>query len=92
MRDRQICIRHVADELDISKTLLVEIISDYLGMKVCTRWIPKLFRPLQRANRVDCCEELPESCNQDPTGVFGRIATRNKTWIHHCDPLSQQEA
>ena len=52
----------------------------------------KLFTPLQRANRVDCCEELLENCAQDSTGVFGRIVTGNETWIHHHDPLSQQEA
>ena len=38
MRDRQISIRHIADELATSKTSLYEIGSDYLGVeKVCTR-------------------------------------------------------
>ena len=41
----------VADELSISKTLLYEIIIDYLRMTtVCMRWVPKLFTPLQHAN------------------------------------------
>ena len=40
MRNRQISVGHVADELDISKTSLYEIIGDHLGMKsVCTRWM-----------------------------------------------------
>ena len=55
MRDRQISIRRLAEELAISKTTIHEI----MGMKkVCTRWIPKLLTPIQRANRVDCCQEL----------------------------------
>ena len=38
MHDRQISVRRIDDELDISKTSLYEIISDCLGMKkVCTR-------------------------------------------------------
>ena len=79
MHDRQILVRRVADELAISKTLLYEIISDYLGMKkVCTRWVPKL----QRANRVDCGEELLKNCNQDSTGFFDRIVTEDEIWIH----------
>ena len=91
--DRRISVRRVADELTISKTSLYEITSDYLGMeKVFTRWILKLLTPLQRADRVNCCEKLLENCNQDPTEFFSRIVTGDETWIHHYDPLSQQEA
>ena len=93
MRDRQISVRRIADELGISKTSFYEIMSDYLGMKkVCTRWVPKFFTSLQRTNRVDCYEELLENCKQDPTGFFDRIVMRVEMWIHHYDPLSQQEA
>ena len=58
------------------------------GRRFCTRWVPKL----QCANRVGCCEELLENYNQDSAGFFGRLVTRNEAWIHHYDPLSQQEA
>ena len=45
MRDRQISVRRVADEVGISKTSLYEIMSDYLAMKkVCKRWAPPRFR------------------------------------------------
>ena len=74
------------------KMSLYEIISDYLEMKkVCTRRVPKLLAPPQRANRVDCCEELMENCNQDPTAFFSNIMTEDQTWIYHYHPLSQQE-
>ena len=90
MCDRQVSVQRVVDELDISKTLLYEIISDYLRMKkICTRWVPKLLTPLQLADRVDCCEEFLENCNQDPIGFFLSYCYG---WIHHCDPPSQQEA
>ena len=60
MRNRQISVQCIADELDISKTSLYGIMSDYMGIKkVCTSCVPKFFTLLQRANRVDCCcEEL----------------------------------
>ena len=46
--------------------------SDYLGIKkVCARWVPKL----QHANRIECCEELLDSDNQDPNEFFCRILT-----------------
>ena len=80
MRDGQNSVQHLANELGISKTSLYTIMSDYLRMKkVCTRWVPKLSTPLQRANQVHCCEELLENCNQDSTGVFGRIVTWDET-------------
>ena len=67
--------------------------SDYLEMeKICSRWVLKLFTSLQCVNRVDCCEELLENFNQHPTGFVGRIMTKDETWIHHYDPLNQQEA
>ena len=37
-------------------------------------------------------EELLENCNQDPAGFFGRIVTRDETWICHYGSLNQQEA
>ena len=72
---------------------LYEIVSGYLEMKkVCTRWVPKLLTPLQHANRIDCCEELREDCNPDPSECFDRMVTEDETWIQHYDPLDQQEA
>ena len=54
MRDRQISIRRLAEELPI----VHEIMSNHMGMKkVCTRWRPKLSTPIQCAHRVDCCQE-----------------------------------
>ena len=93
MRDRQISVRRVADQLDISKTIVCEILNDHLGMKkVYTKWVPKLLTPLQRANRVECFEELLQESNEDPIDFLGRIVTGDETWIHHYDPLSQLEA
>ena len=93
MRDRQISVRRVADELGIPKSSVHEIMSNELGMrKVCTRWVPKLLTPLQRANRVDCCVELLRESEADPTSFFERIVTGDETWVYHYDPLSQLEA
>ena len=83
VRDRQVCVRRVANELSISKTSLCEIMSYYLGMsRVCTRWIPKLNVPIESTT----VKNFRENRNQDPAGIFGRIATgvrhRHTTIIH----------
>ena len=89
MCDRQISIRRLAKELAI----IHEIMNNHMGMKkVCTRWILKLLTPIQRANRVDCCQELLQHSEVNPAKFLDYIVTIDESWIHHYDPLSQLEA
>ena len=89
MGDRQISIRRLADELAI----IHEIMNNHMSMKkVCTRWVPKLLTPIERANRVDCCQELLQQSEVNPAKFFDCIVTGDESWIHHYDPLSQLEA
>jgi [histone H3]-lysine36 N-dimethyltransferase SETMAR len=93
MRDRQISVRRVANELGVSKSRVHDIMNNHLGMsKVCTRWVPKLLTPLQRINRVECCQELLQQGEEDPAKFLDRIVTGDESWIYHYDPLTQQEA
>ena len=63
MRDRQVSARCLAEELAI----IHEVMDNQLGMKkVCTRWILKLLTPIQRVNRVDCCQELLQESEVNP--------------------------
>ena len=71
MHDRQVSVCHVAYRLGIPKTTIHEIMNNHMGMKkVCTRWVPKLFTPIQGANRVDCCQELLEQSEVNPDKFF----------------------
>ena len=59
MRNRQISIRRLAEE----STIIHEIMNNYMGMKkVCTRWGPKFFTPIQSPFRVHCV--VKSSCNK----------------------------
>ena len=59
MRNRQISIRRLAEELAI----IHEIMNNHMSMKkVCTRWVPKLLTPIQCATRVHCV--VKSSCNR----------------------------
>ena len=67
--------------------------SNHLGMKkVSIRWAPKFFIPIQRANRVDCCQELLQESEINQDNYFDRIVTGDETWVYYYDPLSQREA
>ena len=92
-RHRQVSVRRVAYKLAIPKTIIHEIMDNQLGMKkVCTRWILKLLTPIQRANRVDCCQELLQQSEVNPDNFFDSIVTGNESWIRHYDPFSQPKA
>ena len=89
MRDRQISIRCLAEEL----TIIYEIMNNHMGMeKVCTQWVPKLLTPIQRASRVDCCQELLQQSEVNPAKFSDCIVTGDEFWTHHYDLLSQFEA
>ena len=76
MRDRQISIRRVAEELAIPKTTIHEIMNNHMGMKkVCTWWIPKLFTSIQRINRMDCCQELLQQSEVNSAKFYDCIVT-----------------
>ena len=47
---------------------------------------------IQRANRVDCCQELLQEREVNPAKFFDCIVTGDESWIHHYDLLSQLEA
>ena len=85
MRDRQISVRCIVYELDIpttttTTTTVCEIMNNHLGMKkVSTRWVPKLFTPIQRANPVDCCQELSQESEVNLDNYFHRIVTNDET-------------
>ena len=67
MRNRQVSVRRLAEEL----TIIHEIMNNQLGLKkVCTQWILKLLTPIQRANRVDCCQELLQESEVNPENFF----------------------
>jgi len=59
--------------------------------KVYTKWVPKLLTPLQRANRVECCEELLQETKEDSIGFLGRIVAGDETWIHHYEGVMVDE-
>ena len=67
--------------------------NNHMGMKkVCTLWVPKLFIPIQRANHVDCCQELLQQSEVNPGKFSDCIVTGDESWTHHYDPLNQLEA
>ena len=47
--------------------------------KISTRRVPKLLTSIQRANRVDCCQELLQESEVNLDNHFDRIVTGDET-------------
>ena len=89
MRNWKVSVRCLAEELAI----IHELMDNQLGMKkVCTRWILKLLTPIQRANGVNCYQELLHESEVNQDNVFDSIVTGDESWIRHYDSPSQLEA
>ena len=76
MCDLQISVCHLACGLAIPITKVYKIISNHLSMKkVSTIWVPKLLTSIQRANRVNCCQELLQESEANLDKYFDRVVT-----------------
>ncbi|KAJ8944354.1 hypothetical protein NQ318_011486 [Aromia moschata] len=54
-------------EKNITKTIVHEIVSETLGMrKVCAKLVPKVLTDVQKARRVETCQELLDTCEDNP--------------------------
>ena len=93
IRNRQVSVRRLAEEIAIPKITIHEIMDNQMSMKkVCTWWILKLLTPIQHANLVDYCQELLQQGEVNLAKFFDCIVTGDEFWIHHYDPPSQLEA
>ena len=90
MRDRQISVCHLAQELSIPTTTVYEIMSNHLGMKKISSKI--LLTSIQYTNRVDCCQKLLQEREVNPNNYFHRIVTGDETCLYYYDLLSQHAA
>jgi [histone H3]-lysine36 N-dimethyltransferase SETMAR len=93
MANRRLKANEIAKELSISKTSVLEILHDCLGMsKVCARWVPRMLSPMQKQDRMQICQSLLDQYNANPGEFVSRIVTGDETWVHHWDPESKQES
>ena len=60
--------------------------------KVSARWIPRLFTPFQKQERVECSRMNLEMCQEDESTFFKRLITQDETWVHHYDPETKAQS
>ena len=72
-KDRRLTVRMIADELDLGKSQVWQISTEYLDMrKVCTKMVPRLLNDDQKDRRVQVCQDILERFETDPD-LLGRV-------------------
>ncbi|KAJ8934820.1 hypothetical protein NQ318_000801 [Aromia moschata] len=80
--DRRLSVRLISETLDITKTIVHEIVSESLGMKkVCAKLVPKVLTGDQKARRVETCQELLDTCEDNPKAFLDDVITGDESWV-----------
>ena len=88
--DHRIASKMIAESLNIPKTVVLQILREYLGKrKLCARIVPHFFTPEQREDRVTSCQDIIAMADADKN-FFNKIITGDETWCFACDPESDR--
>ena len=64
--DHRIASKMIAESLNIPKTVVLQILREYLGKrKLCARIVPHFFTPEQREDRVTSCQDIIAMADAD---------------------------
>ncbi|GBP82554.1 Putative uncharacterized protein FLJ37770 [Eumeta japonica] len=93
LADRRIKLWQIAEELQISKERVGEIIHEHMNMrKISARWVPKMLTPFHKQRRLQTSKDFLELVGDNIDEICDRIVTVDETWVRQYDPESKQES
>ncbi|GBP02684.1 Histone-lysine N-methyltransferase SETMAR [Eumeta japonica] len=93
LADRRIKLWQIAEELQISKERVGEIIHEHMNMrKISARWVPKMLTPFDKQRRLQTSKDFLELVGDNIDEICDRIVTVDETWVRQYDPESKQES
>ncbi|GBP16702.1 Histone-lysine N-methyltransferase SETMAR [Eumeta japonica] len=92
LADRRIKLWQIAEELQISKERVEEIIHKHMNMrKISARWVPKMLTPFDKQRRLQTSKDFLELVGDNIYEICDRIVTVDETWVRQYHPESKQE-
>ncbi|GBP95891.1 Histone-lysine N-methyltransferase SETMAR [Eumeta japonica] len=83
----------IAEELQISKEQVGEIIHEHMNMrKISARWVPKMLTPFDKQRRLQTSKDFLELVGDNIDEIWDRIVTVDETWVRQYDAESKQES
>ena len=90
--DRRLTIRMIADNLDLNRESVRNILLHDLWMrKVCAKLVPKILSEDQKQRRVDFCKDMLEKIRDDPNILY-QVITGDETWVFQYDPETKRQS
>lgn len=90
--DRRLSVRLIADKVELSKSIVHEIITTELRMrKVCAKLVPKVLTVEQKESRVSISRELLDRSSIRPD-FLQQVITGDETWVFEYDPESKRQS
>jgi transposase len=85
-KDRRVTVRFIANELELNKNTVNQILNEELGMrKICAKMVPKNLTVEQKENRLHTCQELLDRLEGEPD-FMDRVITGDESWVFEYDP------
>jgi hypothetical protein len=90
--DRLLSIRMIAEELNVDKETIRQILTENLKMKtVCTKMVPKNLSKDQKLNREEMCQNVLEKTEEDPD-FLNSVVTCDETWLFQYGPETKRQS
>ena len=91
-KDRSVSIETISAQFDVSVGTVHIIIREQLKMrKICTNFVPRVFREDQKERHCHDSREMVALINSDPT-VLDALVTCDKSWIYCYDPETKRQS
>jgi histone-lysine N-methyltransferase SETMAR len=90
--DRRLSIRMIAEELNVDKETVRQILTENLKMKkACAKMVPKNLSEDQKLNREEMCQNVLEKIEEDPD-FLNSVVTCDETWFFQYDPETKRQS
>jgi hypothetical protein len=84
--DHRLSIRMTAEEFNVDKGTVRQILTENLKMKkVCAKMVPKNLSKDQKLNREEMCQNVLEKTEEDPD-FLNSVVTCDETWPFQYNP------
>jgi len=90
--DRRLTVRMIADELQINRESVRQIVTQKLGMKkTCCRLVPHHLTDVQKQARLEASQDFVETADATPH-FLNCIVTADESWCLRYDPETKRQS
>jgi hypothetical protein len=90
--DRRLSIRMIAEEFNVDKGTVRQILIENLKMKkVCAKMVPKNLSKDQKLNREEMCQNVLEKIEENPD-FLNSVVTSDETWLFQYEPETKRQS